>query len=272
MAPEQDWRDLLASRRGDRVVFLTGAGLSAESGIPTFRGPEGYWTVGSTHYHPTEMATWRSFEAMPEEVWRWYCYRLGVCREAPPNVAHHALLKFDGARPEQSFLITQNVDGLHFRAGQSPDRMALVHGNIEQIRCDAHAPAVFWEHPAELRPTREDPFPRGMDYLHCPECGELGRPHVLWFDEYYSEELYRAETAMQQVQRCDVLVVVGTSGNTNLPRQAGALAQAVGATIIDINPQDNPFAELARQSGAAIVGTATEILPELIDLLLAQKS
>ena len=101
--------------------MLTGAGVSAESGIPTFRGREGYWTVGSTEYHPQEMATLQAFEAMPEEVWRWYLYRLGACREAQPNQAHRAIVRLEERLGDRFCLITQNVDGLHLRAGSSPD-------------------------------------------------------------------------------------------------------------------------------------------------------
>src|ERR1017187_4141744 len=95
------------------VVFLTGAGISAESGIPTFRGPEGFWRVGSRNYQPTEMATAVAFARMPAEVWRWYLFRRGVCRSAAPNAAHRALVRFEKRAGDRFLLIIQNVDGLH---------------------------------------------------------------------------------------------------------------------------------------------------------------
>src|SRR5688500_16131370 len=98
-----------ALRPGARVVFLTGAGISAESGIPTFRGPEGYWRVGSRNYHPQEMATWEAFERMPEEVWNWYLYRRAVCLAADPNPAHHAVAALERSLADTFILVTQNV-------------------------------------------------------------------------------------------------------------------------------------------------------------------
>ncbi|HVV49677.1 MAG TPA: Sir2 family NAD-dependent protein deacetylase, partial [Polyangia bacterium] len=102
---------------GGPIVFLTGAGISAESGIPTFRGAEGYWRVGSRNYQPTEMAAAAAFARMPEEVWRWYLYRRGVCRAAAPNDAHRALVALERRLGARFLLVTQNVDGLHLRAG-----------------------------------------------------------------------------------------------------------------------------------------------------------
>src|SRR2546430_4762370 len=101
-------REALA--RGGGVVALTGAGVSAESGIPTFRGKEGYWTVGAREYHPQELARYDAFEAMPWEVWAWYLYRLGVCRRAQPNAGHRALVELGTAMPDRFALVTQNVD------------------------------------------------------------------------------------------------------------------------------------------------------------------
>ena len=117
------------------VTVLTGAGISAESGIPTFRGPEGYWTVGSAEYHPQEMATVRMFEQAPDDVWAWYLYRLGVCRRAQPNAGHLALVEMEALLGDRFTLITQNVDGLHLQAGNSPQRTFQIHGNISFMRC-----------------------------------------------------------------------------------------------------------------------------------------
>ena len=109
------------------LVFLTGAGISAESGIPTFRGPEGYWTVGSREYRPEELATYEAFTRMPDEVWAWYLYRRGVCRAARPNPAHLALVELERALGDRFLLVTQNVDGLHLRAGHSAERVLQIH-------------------------------------------------------------------------------------------------------------------------------------------------
>ena len=137
-------------------MVLTGAGISAESGIPTFRGPEGYWRVGSRNYRPMELATREAFERMPEEVWRWYLYRRAVCRAAAPNPAHRALVDAERRLGDRFLLVTQNVDGLHRRAGSDPARTFEIHGNIDLWRCaddcaDGARPAPI---PWAIAPTR----------------------------------------------------------------------------------------------------------------------
>jgi NAD-dependent deacetylase len=132
------------------VVALTGAGVSAESGIPTFRGKEGYWTVGAREYHPQELATHEAFEAMPWAVWAWYLYRLGVCRGAEPNAGHHALVRLGAAMPERFALVTQNVDGLHRRAGSADRHVLAIHGDISQMRCAGDCVLDRWPIPDDV--------------------------------------------------------------------------------------------------------------------------
>merc|ERR1719454_1239357 len=107
-------------RRSRRVVVLTGAGVSAESGIPTFRGSDGFWTVGSENYRHQELATWEKFNEMPEELWRWYQYRWGICTKAKPNAGHYALVELEKLVRGDFTLATQNIDGLHLNAGSDP--------------------------------------------------------------------------------------------------------------------------------------------------------
>ena len=169
---------------GGPIVLLTGAGISAESGIPTFRGPEGYWRVGSTNYQPTQMATATAFASMPDEVWRWYLFRRCVCRAAVPNAAHRALAALDAQLGERFRLVTQNVDGLHLRAGGEPARIFQIHGNLDFCRCvRGCAPAV---RPLPEALPHEWPRERALDEAarNAQRCvsGERLRPHVLWFD------------------------------------------------------------------------------------------
>lgn len=124
-----------AARGPGLVVALTGAGVSGASGIPTFRGHEGYWTVGSEHYTPQEMATYDMFQRHPEVVWGWYLYRRGICLAAEPNAAHTALVELEQALADRFVLLTQNVDGLHLQAGNSVERTLQVHGNLHCMRC-----------------------------------------------------------------------------------------------------------------------------------------
>jgi NAD-dependent deacetylase len=259
-----------AARGPSRVTVLTGAGISAESGIPTFRGPEGYWTVGSREYHPQEMATLAMFLQSPEEVWRWYLYRAGVCRAAAPNPGHRAVARLEALLGERFTLITQNVDGLHLRAGNSPGRTFQIHGNILFMRCAAACGPSLRPLPEALTP-RERGAPLSADerrQLRCPFCGGWDRPHVLWFDEVYDEAHFRYESSLEAAAATTLLIVVGTSGSTNLPSQVATTVFRRGGSILDINPADNPFAALARRTpgGAALRGPGAALLPALAAL------
>ncbi|MBT3222094.1 MAG: RNA polymerase subunit sigma [Proteobacteria bacterium] len=254
----------------DLVVILTGAGISAESGIPTFRGEEGYWKVGSRNYRPEHMATWSNFCRMPEDVWAWYLYRLGVCRNAQPNAAHHAVVKLERALGDRMILITQNVDGLHLRAGSSRERTYQIHGNIEFMRCAKGCHSDLYPIPKTVscKQKGQTLSEEEVEALHCPRCGSRARPHVLWFDECYDEQFFRFQSSLTAARRCSLLIVVGTSGQTNLPTQVGQLAAQNNAGIIDINPMANPFSRLAESYGGVWVeGSAAQRLPELVDRL-----
>merc|ERR1740117_1678028 len=121
--------------RSKKVVVLTGAGVSAESGIPTFRGADGFWTVGSENYRPQEVATWEKFNEMPEELWHWYQYRWDICRKAKPNPGHHAIVELEKLMQSDFMLVTQNIDGLHLEAGSDRHCLYEIHGRIDQMRC-----------------------------------------------------------------------------------------------------------------------------------------
>jgi NAD-dependent deacetylase len=252
---------------GGPIVVVTGAGVSAESGIPTFRGPEGYWTVGSRVYHPQELATHAAFRRMPDEVWRWYLYRLGVCRAAAPNPGHGALVELERALGDRFLLVTQNVDGLHQRAGSSRTRSYQIHGNIHFMRCAGpHGDEIVEIPPDVPGLSPSDPMSEPVrDLLRCARCEGWARPHVLWFDEYYDEELYRFESSLRAAASAAVLVTAGTSGNTNLPNQMVATARRAGALLIDINPEDNPFGRVAvAAEGIWLRGPSSVELPRLV--------
>jgi len=269
MAIDLDWN---ASGDG-LVIALTGAGISAESGIPTFRGEEGYWTVGSRLYHPQELATHAAFRRMPEHVWQWYLYRRTVCRAAPPNAAHHALVALETRLGDRFRLITQNVDGLHLRAGSSMERTFQIHGNIDYMRCSSECTTNVYPIPEQVGPVEREAEvdPDAIALLVCPRCGERARPHVLWFDECYDEPLFRFESSLRAAASADLLVIVGTSASTNLPIQVVQLAARSGATVVDINVDDNPFAQIARSlpRGQAVRGKAAEELPSIVDQIAA---
>ncbi len=253
--------------KASKIVVLTGAGISAESGIPTFRGPEGYWSIGSQEYHPQEMATFSMFLREPHEVWKWYCYRRSVCAEADPNPGHFALVKLEELLQDRFVLITQNVDGLHFRAGNSPDRTFQIHGNLNYMRCSQECSTDIYPIPDIIptTPVTKD-FPHELtDLLRCPKCNQLTRPHVLWFDETYNEEFYRFESSLNTAMKTDVLLVVGTSGTTNLPNHVVHTVINQGGFVVDINIEANIFGNLAKtNNGVSIQGPSGKILPDLV--------
>lgn len=261
----------LEKTRG-KVSVLTGAGISAESGIPTFRGPEGYWTVGSKEYRPEQMATQAMFSIDPWEVWSWYLYRRTVCRKASPNPGHLAVARIEELLGDRSRLITQNVDGLHLRAGNTEERTFQIHGNLHFMRCAATCSPKLFPLPENLEDKRRNQplTEQEKDALVCPGCGGMTRPHVLWFDEFYDEHFYRANSAIQWASVSDLLLVVGTAGATTLPMQIGQIvSQNPDAVLIDVNPSPNPFQGLAGRhpNGVVLQGNSGEVLPRLVDLL-----
>jgi NAD-dependent deacetylase len=233
-------RVLLARAR--HVVVLTGAGMSAESGVPTFRDAlTGLWS----RFDPAQLATLEAFCADPPLVWRWYAERRRGVMAARPHAGHLALARAT-ARFERFSLITQNVDGLHARAG-SPDVVEL-HGNILRSRC-VDGCGVEIGHPDAL-PPGEPP--------RCPGCGSLLRPGVVWFGEALEPAvLARAESAMQQA---DAVLVVGTSGLVYPAAGLPALARASGASVVIVNPNESDLDGLADH---VLRSPAAQALPAL---------
>ena len=259
------------AREKGNITVLTGAGLSAESGIPTFRGPEGYWTVGSTVYQPQEMATFAMFSRIPDEVWKWYLYRMGVCRNAEPNAGHYALVDMEHHLADRFTLITQNVDGLHLRAGNSLERTLQIHGNVHYMRCSLECSGTVYPIPPEVEPKGKEDALSATDrrHLRCPRCGARTRPHVLLFDESYNEQHYHFYSALTAARKTDLLIVVGTAGATNLPNQVGREVFRQGGAIVDVNIETNPFAELAQQSerGSFYRAPSASALPAIAAVL-----
>ena len=209
-----------------RIAVLTGAGVSAESGVPTFRDAQtGLWAK----YTPEELATPRAFQRNPRLVWEWYAWRRTLVGGAKPNPAHLALAQMEKLFP-QFDLITQNVDGLHQRAGST--RVVELHGNISRTKCfDEGAIVSSWEDTGDVPPK-------------CPNCGGLLRPDVVWFEEPLPEEEIARATAASTA--CDVFFSIGTS---TMVYPAAALpfeALRAGATVVEINPQPTRLTLLAQ--------------------------
>jgi NAD-dependent deacetylase len=261
----------ILSDQNKNITVLTGAGISAESGIPTFRGPEGYWTIGSKEYHPQEMATYAMFTEHPDEIWKWYLYRLSVCGNAKPNQGHLALVEMEQRLQDRFTLITQNVDNLHIRAGNSPERTFQIHGNVFFMRCVNECKARLYPLPMEILPRDKDQDLSSDDknILSCPDCGAGTRPHVLWFDETYDEHYFKFESAMAVAAKTDILIIAGTSGATTLPNHIADIVYHNNGTIIDINIEKNPFTELAINSvnGEYLNMTCSEGLTKILTIM-----
>lgn len=233
-------RRILAAAK--RVAVLTGAGVSAESGVPTFRDAQtGLWSK----FDPYQLASPEGFRADPALVWRWYAARRARVSEVEPNAAHRALAAA-AARFEQFTLITQNVDGLHTRAG-SRDVIEL-HGNILRTKCFAECGVVFEAQHA--LPPGEPP--------HCPQCNSLLRPDVVWFGEMLDPAaLERAERAAAAAQ---AILVVGTSGLVYPAAGLPLLARRHGAKVVIVNPDESELDAIADVCVRARAGAA---LPRL---------
>lgn len=253
------------------ITVLTGAGISSESGIPTFRGKDGYWTVGSKEYHPEEMATFRMFKMSPYEVWQWYLYRKTVCAQAKPNPGHRAIVELEKIFQDRFVLITQNVDGLHLRAGNTADRTYQIHGNLNFMRCSDECSGLIIPVPKEIPfKDKTDPLTETeKKLLVCKQCEAIARPHVLWFDECYDEKFFRFHSSLQKAEKTDLLLVVGTSGTTNLPMQVGGTVVHRGGALIDINPEPNPFSQMAISvtNGYSCSGKSSEALCQIVEFL-----
>ena len=222
----------IRERKPARVVVFTGAGVSAESGIPTFRGQGGLWR----NFRSEDLATPHAFARDPKLVWEWYEWRRGLVREAQPNAAHRAIAKLSNA-----IVVTQNVDGLHARGG-SRDVFEL-HGNIFRVRCTR-------EH------TTRDAFDAFAEMPPRCECGALLRPDVVWFGEALPSDAW--DRATEVISNADLLLVIGTS---RVVYPAAGLVDLCSGLVIEINPE-------ARGGLFSIPMTAVEATPPIVEELM----
>jgi NAD-dependent deacetylase len=224
-----------------RVVAFTGAGISAESHVPTFRGADGLWR----NYSPERLATAEAFSSDPRLVWEWYDWRRGLIREAQPNPGHFALTEMQRRARGRFTLVTQNTDGLHERAG-SQDVVKL-HGDIWLLRCTQCG-----------REDRNEQVPIDPLPPLC-RCGAILRPGVVWFGEMLPIDQW--ERAMNAARRADVFMAIGTSALVYPSAGLVQLARQSGARVVIVNPDPTPADELAEW---ILRGPAGEILPRLL--------
>ena len=222
-----------------RVTVLTGAGVSAESGVPTFRGEDGLWHGR----RPEEVATPQAFLENPEDVWEFYFWRRENLASIQPNPAHHTLASWETRFPSFQ-LITQNVDGLHAAAGSR--NVIRLHGSIWRVRCTS----------CRREAERREPLDRPIPY--CPDCGEALRPAIVWFGEPL--ELESLEASMMHTRECDLFLSIGTSALVQPAASLPVMALESGATVIEINPEPTPLSGLAT---VCLRGPAGQVLPDL---------
>jgi len=229
-------------RETGTLLALTGAGVSAESGLATFRGPEGMWEG----HDPTELATPQAFCDDPLTVWRFYAWRRQQAAAAKPNRAHEALATLERSRDDM-LLVTQNVDGLHERCGSR--QVVRLHGSLWRLRCTADG--------RELEDLRVD---LGQLPPRC-ECGALLRPGVVWFGEALPPEAI--EAGERAARRAALVLVIGTSSLVYPAAELPRIAAAAGAYLVEVNPETTPLSAVAHERFA---GPAGEVLPALLEV------
>lgn len=235
--------DLIDALRGAKsVVVLTGAGVSAESGVPTFRDAQtGLWAK----FDPQELATREAFERNPKMVWEWYAYRRELTARAEPNAGHYALAELEG-RASNFTLVTQNIDGLHQRAGSR--NMLELHGNIHRNKC-------FQE---DVRISRW--IDSGEEPPRCPRCNSYLRPDVVWFGEMLPP--IELDEAFRAAGECDVFLSIGTSGVVEPAASLPFIALQKGAIVIEVNPDATPLSNAAT---FRLAGPSGLVMPKLVE-------
>lgn len=226
------------------VTVLTGAGISAESGVPTFRDAQtGLWA----NFRPEDLATPQAFRRNPKLVWEWYAWRRELVAKAQPNAGHLALAELE-KRFAAFHLITQNVDGLHQRAGSW--NVIELHGNITRTKCfDEGTIIPAWKPDGQVPPR-------------CPHCGGWLRPDVVWFEEPMPEA--ELEAAVRASTTCDVFFSIGTSALVYPAADLPFQARRHGATIVEVNPHPTPLTDAAH---FVLAGPAGSVLPALMQEL-----
>ena len=233
-------------RNAERIVVLTGAGISADSGLSTFRDAQtGLWSK----FKPEELATADAFRRNPKLIWDWYAWRREQALKAEPNAGHRALAELEQHAPEL-LLVTQNVDGLHARAGSK--RIVELHGNIHRFRCFENDCA-------------SDHF--DVEHGRCRSCGGNLRPDVVWFGEMLPPDAL--EKAIAAAEDCDFFFSIGTSSVVYPAADLWRRAKNSGALVIEINKEPTPLTPLADYS---FLGKAGEILPQFVQQIWIHES
>ena len=223
-----------------KIVFVTGAGISQESGIPTFRGNDGLWR----NYDPMKLATIDAFYENPKLVWEWYNERRNNIFQAQANLGHKVIAELE--KYAQVVVLTQNIDGLHKKAGSS--NVLELHGSIVKIKCS-------------VCDYNEEILTEISDFPPICKCGNILRPDIVWFGEPLPQDVW--QNAIEFASQCDLMVVVGTSLTVSPANTLPLYAKQNNATLIEINPENT---EMSGEMDEIIRNTSVEILPKLVSL------
>ena len=256
MTPEGLQRAAHPLAEARRVVVSTGAGMSRESGIPTFRdAQEGLWA----RFSPQELATETGFRANPRRVWSWYAWRRRKIESCAPHAGHSALVELEGLVPELT-VVTQNIDGLHQAAGSG--EVIELHGSIRRFKC------LDRQHPfaGDLRPVASGETEE-TDPPLCPQCASPLRPDVVWFGEMLPQDA--TQRAWELSRRCGAMLVVGTSGTVWPAAELPYVARREGATVIEVGPQPS---EITPVVDIYLQGPAGVVLPALVAALRQRRA
>lgn len=227
----------------NKITFLTGAGISSASGIPTYRGTDGIWIKGTKFYKPESFGTFEHFSKNADEVWQYTYFRKNMFVNAVPNQAHYKLVRIEQKLEDRFHIITQNIDNLHQRAGS--ERLYEIHGNLREMRCASECSKEVYNIPDDISVTAID---QELSYdenqrLTCPKCGDHTRPNILWFDEYYNERNFKLHSALKLAKNTSLLMILGSSGATNLPNQLVEKTLTSGGFVIDVNLEATHFSK-----------------------------
>ena len=223
-----------------KIVFVTGAGISQESGIPTFRGKDGFWR----NYDPMKLATIDAFYDNPKLVWEWYNERRNNVFQAQANLGHKAIADLE--KYAQVTVLTQNIDGLHKKAGSS--NVLELHGSIVKIKCS-------------VCDYNEEILTEISDFPPICKCGNILRPDVVWFGESLPQDVW--QNAIEFASQCDLMVIIGTSLVVSPANTLPLYAKQNNATLIEINPEKT---EMSDEMDEIIRNTSVETLPKLVSL------
>ena len=233
-------------KNSKNIVFVTGAGISQESGIPTFRGKDGHWRK----HDPMKLATIDAFYEDPHLVWEWYEDRRQNIRAAEPNPGHKAIAELE--KFYKVTVLTQNIDGLHQRAGSS--RVLELHGSIVRIKC------TVCDFQANITEDFEEIPPK------C-NCGNILRPDVVWFGESLPQDVWT--NAMKEASLCDIMIIAGTSLIVSPANTLPAFAKQNNAVLIEINPEETV---MSNEMDVSVRDTSSKILPQLVEFVKTLQS